>query len=150
MGEIKSNEKHSAALALLREPLSDISGLVLKYLAAFDRKDFFLFTDSDKRTELYKKEYRSLANNLSEPVKKLSELMSELSVTLIEAERTVDPIAEHLEAVFLSYLSFERVLSDFFTSTETLLKTPSPSVSNITTAAKKLNNSVADLIQKTF
>ena len=76
--------------------------------------------------------------------------MSELSVTLIEAERTVDPIAEHLEAVFLSYLSFESVLSEFFTSTETLLKTPSPSVSNITTAAQKLNNSVADLIQKTF
>lgn len=141
-------EKRIKLFEEIKIPLADILALTLKYLEIFDKKDFFLFADKDKRAAIYKKEYRTFILQLSDPVKAISALMAGLSELFIEAERRVDSSAPILEDVFLSYLSFERTLTEFSSNTETILKNDAPSVSELSTEAKKLNSSITSLIQK--
>lgn len=89
--------------------LQELDTLVDEYLNKFDRKEFFLFSDDQKRDRIYKREFYELMSNIHDIMVSVDSAVSRPSVLLERADNEIELdmivlLGEKIEACF----AFER------------------------------------------
>jgi len=126
--------------------LSQMSQETEKYSLAFKREDFFTFSDVQKRSKLYKEEYRNFICKINELYTTFELCTVKISSLLLETDREADEKKfALLSSVFTKCLVLEKELYIFTEKTQQELAKPSASVSVICDCASRFF-----LLLKTF
>ena len=149
MSSLSLKEERICTLRHLNEILEALLKNTDNYINTFEKKDFFVFSDSDSRGKRYKNEYYKFAVSVADDLLLLDRTAGEISSLVIRADMEMnDEELLILQGVFDQYLSFKNSSSSYFASTEKMLISQSVSVSVLLDGAMKFKFSISALIEK--
>lgn len=149
MTTLPISEERKKLFASLTEAFNKIAEKTDEYLYSFDKKDFFVFSDSDTRAKRYQKHYYAFTISVADHLLAADRLAGELSSLVLRADRemNVDELII-LQTVFEAYLEFKKNSSEYFSSAEKMLSSKSISVSVMMDNAMKFKFSATAIIDK--
>ena len=129
--------------------LQELDSLVDAYLNKFDRKEFFLFSDDQKRDSLYKREYYEFISNIPEIMASLSSAVSRFSVLLERADNEIELdmivlLGEKIEGCF----AFERDVTEYIEECKKQVSGDHISPLNLVSSTRKLKGNIEALMSK--
>ena len=120
------------------------------YINTFNKKDFFVFSNSNERNTVYQRNYYSFSISAADPLLLLDRLMGSVSSLLIRADKEMNVeelvILQHL---FGEYLKFKETSSKYFSKAEKAFSSDSISLSYLLDGANKFKFSISTLIEIT-
>ena len=128
--------------------LKELCALTDEYLNKFDRKDFFVLSDSEEQNKLFRKEYYSFVSRLPKVMTEADGSAAELSrlLSLADAEGNISLIAligKKTEA----YMQFLAALDEYSRESKAIVSSESISPSRLISGARKLKASAETLIE---
>ena len=129
-----------------KDLLAQILEQIDKYALAFKQEDFFTFSNIEKRSKHYKREYQTFIIEFSKLYDSLGQHISKIVALFLEAERNGELEKIILfNAIFEKHLLLEKELMKFTTATEKELSEGCASVSTLLDSANRLSISVKAL-----
>ncbi len=129
--------------------LQELDSIVDEYLNKFDRKEFFVFSDDQKRDNLYKREYYEFISKLPDIMASVSSAVSRLSVLLERADNELELdmivlLGEKIERCF----EFERELGKYIDECKKQVTGDHISPSTLVSSTRKLKGNIEALMVK--
>ncbi len=140
-------ERQKLSSLALSVHIQELCSLIDEYLNKFDRKDFFVFSDSEEQNKIFRKEYYAFVSKLPKVMNDADTSAAELSLLLSLADdegkiNMIELIASKTEA----YMKFLSDLDEYSRESKTIISSESISPSRLIGGARKLKASAETLI----
>jgi hypothetical protein len=140
-------ERQKLSSLALSVHIQELCSLIDEYLNKFDRKDFFVFSDSEEQNKIFRKEYYAFVSKLPKVMNDADTSAAELSLLLSLADdegkiNMIELIASKTEA----YMKFLSDLDEYSRESKTIISSESISPSRLISGARKLKASAETLI----
>lgn len=141
-------EKQKLSSLALSVHIQELCSLIDEYLNKFDRKDFFVFSESEEQNKIFRKDYYSFVSKLPKVMNDADTSAAELSLllSLADAEgkiNLIDLIGSKTEA----YMKFLSALDEYSRESKAIISSESISPSRLISGARKLKASAEKLIE---
>ena len=140
-------ERQKLSSLTLSVHIQELCSLIDEYLNKFDRKDFFVFSESEEQNKIFRKEYYAFVSKLPKVMNDADTSAAELSLLLSLADdegkiNMIELIASKTEA----YMEFLSALDEYSRESKTIISSESISPSRLISGARKLKASAETLI----
>ena len=140
-------ERQKLSSLTLSVHIQELCSLIDEYLNKFDRKDFFVFSESEEQNKIFRKEYYAFVSKLPKVMNDADTSAAELSLLLSLADdegkiNMIELIASKTEA----YMKFLSALDEYSRESKTIISSESISPSRLISGARKLKASAETLI----
>ncbi len=141
-------ERQKLSSLTLSVHIQELCSLIDEYLNKFDRKDFFVFSESEEQNKIFRKEYYAFVSKLPKVMNDADTSAAELSLLLSLADdegkiNMIELIASKTEA----YMKFLSALDEYSRESKTIISSESISPSRLISGARKLKTSAEKLIE---
>ena len=150
MTVLSINQERKQLFKDIRSSLGELFEKTNNYIDTFDKKDFFVFSNSNSLNKIYQKNYYSFSISVADSLLLIDRLMGSVSSLLIRADKemNVDELVI-LQDIFNEYLKFKENSSTYFSQSEKAFSSDSISLSELLEKANKFRFSITALIEKT-
>jgi hypothetical protein len=140
-------ERQKLSSLALSVHIQELCSLIDEYLNKFDRKDFFVFSESEEQNKIFRKEYYAFVSKLPKVMNDADTSAAELSLLLSLADdegkiNMIELIASKTEA----YMKFLSDLDEYSRESKTIISSENISPSRLISGARKLKASAETLI----
>ena len=141
-------ERQKLSSLTLSVHIQELCSLIDEYLNKFDRKDFFVFSESEEQNKIFRKDYYSFVSKLPKVMVEADGSAAELSLLLSLADdegkiNMIELIASKTEA----YMKFLSDLDEYSRESKAIVSSESISPSRLISGARKLKASAETLIE---
>ena len=149
MTVLSINQERKQLFKDIRSSLGELFEKTNNYIDTFDKKDFFVFSNSNSLNKIYQKNYYSFSISVADSLLLIDRLMGSVSSLLIRADKemNVDELVI-LQDIFNEYLKFKENSSTYFSQSEKAFSSDSISLSELLEKANKFRFSITALIEK--
>lgn len=126
--------------------ISELDFALDEYLGGFERKDFFTFSDSEKRDKLYKQAYYRFMSGIAELLSSLEDSFARLSSLLISADEAAElDMLSLIGAKLGAYRAFEESLKGFASATQSAISKDNISPTLLVNETRRLKLAIEEL-----